>query len=87
MNKTFFSSLSEIEKEKKNFTDTLNNTLIQAASYYPNKVKDYKLKITNLKELRKRKDKTFADINKARTKNETDTVNKLSVFILFILKK
>lgn len=79
MNKNVFSSLSEIEKEKKKYIETINTTLIEATSFYPEKVKDQKLKIANLKDLKKQKEKTMNEINKAKIKNENDTVNKLHV--------
>ena len=80
INNSFLSTLSEIEKEKRVLIETINGTLIEAASYYPEKVKDQKLKIANLKDLKKQKERTINDINKAKTKNETETINKLYVF-------
>ena len=59
--------------------ETINNTLVEAAAFYPEKVKEQKLKISNLKDLKKQKDKTLNEINKAKTKNETETLNKLHV--------
>lgn len=71
--------MSEIEKEKRVLIETINGTLIESASYYPEKVKDQKLKISNLRDLKKQKEKTIQEINKAKNKNETETVNKLHV--------
>ena len=71
--------MTVIENEKKALIEIINGTLIEAAAYYPEKVKDQKLKIANLKDLKKQKEKTINEINKAKTKNETETVNKLHV--------
>ena len=79
INNNFLSTLSEIEKGKKNLIETINGTLIDAAAFYPEKVKEQKLKIANLKDLKKQKEKTMNEINKAKTKNETETINKLHV--------
>jgi hypothetical protein len=79
INNNFLSTLTAIENEKKALIETINGTLIEAVSYYPEKVKDQKLKIASLKDLKKQKEKTINEINKAKTKNETDTVNKLHV--------
>lgn len=83
INNNFFSALSEIEKGKKALIETINNTLVEAAAFYPEKVKEQKLKIANLKDLKKQKEKTQNEINKATTKNETETINKLRVYIYF----
>lgn len=83
INNNFLSTLTLIENEKKAFVETLNGTLIEAAAYYPEKVKDLKLKIANLKDLKKQKEKTVNEINKAKTKKEADTVNKLLVKKIF----
>ena len=82
INKNFLYSLSEIEKEKKNVTETINKVIVEATSSYPDRVKDQKVKITNLKDLRKQKDKTMNDINKAKVKNEAETLSKLNVICL-----
>jgi hypothetical protein len=81
--------MTSIENEKKALIEIINGTLIEAAVYYPEKVKDQKLKIANLKDLKKQKEKTISEINKAKTKNETETVNKLHVknFFFFFCKK
>lgn len=79
VNNNFLSTLSEIEKGKKALIETINNTLVEAAAFYPEKVKEQKIKIANLKDLKKQKDKTVNEINKAKTKNETETMNKLHV--------
>jgi uncharacterized protein YwgA len=79
INNNFLSTLSEIEKGKRALIETINNTLVEAAAFYPERVKDQKIKIANLKDLKKQKEKTFNEINKAKTKNETETINKLHV--------
>jgi len=79
MNKIFLNSLSEIEKEKKNVTETINKVIVEATSSYPDRVKDQKLKITSLKDLKKQKDKTMTEINKAKEKNQAETISKLNV--------
>lgn len=82
INNNFQSTLADIEKGKKALIETINNTLIEAAAFYPEKVKEQKLKIANLKDLKKQKDKTLNEINKAKTKNETETINKLHVIFI-----
>jgi len=79
INNNFLSTLSEIEKGKRALIETINNTLVEAAAFYPERVKEQKIKISNLKDLKKQKEKTFNEINKAKTKNETETINKLHV--------
>jgi len=81
MNELFFKSFTDIQKEKASFIDKINKTLIEAAAYYPEKVKDQKVKIATLKDLKKQKEKTLNEINKAKSKNETETLNKLQVKI------
>ena len=85
INNDFLTSLTAIESEKKALIETINGTLIEAAAYYPEKVKNQKLKIASLKDLKKQKEKTMNEINKAKTKNETNTVNKLHVKTFLIL--
>jgi len=79
INNNFLSTLSEIEKGKRALIETINNTLVEAAAFYPERVKEQKIKISNLKDLKKQKEKTVNEINKAKTKNETETINKLHV--------
>jgi hypothetical protein len=79
INKNFLSSLSEIEKEKKNLTEIMDKVIVEATSSYPERVKEQKLKITNLKDLKKQKEKTISEINKAKEKNQAETISKLNV--------
>jgi hypothetical protein len=79
MFKNFHKSFSEIQKEKSKFIEKINKILIEATIFYPEKVKEQKVKIAILKDLKKQKEKTNNDIVKAKSKNETETLNKLQV--------
>lgn len=84
INKNFLSSMSEIEKEKKNSTEVTSKVIVEATSSYPDRVKEQKLKITSLSTLRKQKDKTNAELKKAEEKNQAEAISKLKVRKFFL---
>jgi hypothetical protein len=83
INKNFLSSLSEIEKEKKTVTELINKVIVEVTSSYSERVKEQKQKITNLKDLKKQKEKTNSEINKAKQKNQAENISKLNVKNIF----
>jgi hypothetical protein len=70
--------MMDLEKLRKNQIDKINNMIIPATIYYPEKVKTFKTNLLKLSEIKKVKDKQVNEITRAKTKNDQEKISKLS---------
>lgn len=74
----FHGTMSDLEKLRKTQLDKINNLIIPATNFYPEKVKAFRTNLDKLGEIKKNKENQKKEISKAQTKKEFEKVSKLS---------
>lgn len=74
----FNGTMVDLEKLRKTQIDKINNLIIPATNYYPEKVKAFRTNLDKIKEIKNSKEKHKSEISKAQTKKEFERVSILS---------
>jgi hypothetical protein len=77
----FKSRMTDIEKYRSKQLETLNNLIIPATVYYPEKAKTFKSHLTKINDIKKNKEKDTIKLVKANTKNDLEKSGKLKADI------
>jgi hypothetical protein len=74
----FHGTMSYLEKLRKTQLDKINNLVIPATNFYPEKVKAFRTNLDKIGEIKKSKENHKKEISRAQTKKEFEKVSKLS---------
>lgn len=74
----FHKTMAELEGIRKKQIDKINEKILPATVYYPEKVREFKSNLGKISEFKKQKDKQQTEILRAKTKNDFEKVGKLS---------
>jgi hypothetical protein len=74
----FNGTMVDLEKFRKTQLDKINNLIIPATNFYPEKVKAFRLNLDKIGEIKKSKEKQKSEISKAQTKKEFEKVSMLN---------
>lgn len=69
--------MTDLEKMRGKQIETLNNIIIPATVYYPEKAKAFKVSLGKITETKKTKEKTLQELSKAQSKNDLEKSGKL----------
>jgi hypothetical protein len=73
--------MSDLEKLRKTQLDKINNMIIPATAYYPEKVKTFKTSLNKISDIKKNTEKQGQALSRAKTKNDQELVGKISADI------
>jgi hypothetical protein len=81
MYNTFQNSSEKMEVYRKDNIKKLNEQIIPAVMYYPEKIREFKRKLNDLENTKKAISKMGEELTRAKTKMEQDKIRDINVFI------
>lgn len=87
MYNTFQNSSEKMETFRKENIKKLNEQIIPAVLFYPEKIREFKRKLNDLENTKKTISKMGEELTKAKNKMEQDKIRDINVIILFIQTK